>query len=154
MLSHWLTGGNFSISLHFLLRPLRLPRRKTKKQCKTQRHIKLNSDSKQHKIKPLLHRSVRLLFTSKKKSVDKDIQISNKLYVDKLLCRTLKMQKGFRSTNIGSGYAYRISLQRKGKYLGILKIANKTKTSAKSETKKDWVLHLNQWRMEGIKGKL
>lgn len=153
MLSHWLTGGNFSISLHFLLRPLRLPRRKTKKQCKTQHHIKLNSDSKQHKIKSLLHRSVRLLFTSKKKSIDKDIHISNKLYVEKILYETLKMQKDFCNTNTGSRCAYRISLQRKGKYLGIPKIANKTETSAKSETKKNWVLHLNQWRMEGIKVK-
>lgn len=93
MLSQWLTGGNFSISFHFLLRPLRLPRGKTKKQCKTQHHVKINSDSKQHKIKSLLHRSVRLLFTSKKKSIDKDIQISNKLYVEKLLYKTLQMQK-------------------------------------------------------------
>lgn len=46
------------------------------------------------------------------------------------------MQKVFCKTNISHfGCAYRMSLQRQGKYLGILKITNKTETP-KTETKK------------------
>lgn len=57
--SHWLTGGNFSISLHFLLRPLRLPRRK-KHKSNVKQNARVCFDSREHKIRSFLLQSVQL----------------------------------------------------------------------------------------------
>lgn len=66
------------------------------------------------------------------------------------------MQKAFCKTNIlHFGCAYRIPLQRQGKYPGILKTTNKTET--KTETKKNWelsLIHSEEWKMLKLSNKI